>query len=167
VFTEVSMKNAIFWDVAPCRSCVNQRFRGTYCLHFQLRKIRQRSLLATCSCWFSLCSPCLFSPPWQFSSTCSGPPSATCSPGLPSWSLQNLPLSSLLISHVLHSPSLCSYTAGCFQLVVQSVSHLLMLVPWARIFLPWRCRQYVPLKRQFTQDLHCVTSQKTVFFNRD
>jgi hypothetical protein len=25
VFMEVSMKNAVFWDVAPCRSCVNQR----------------------------------------------------------------------------------------------------------------------------------------------
>jgi hypothetical protein len=27
------LKNAVFWDVAPCRSCVNQCFRGTYCLH--------------------------------------------------------------------------------------------------------------------------------------
>jgi hypothetical protein len=24
------MKNAVFWDVAPCRSCVNRRFGGTY-----------------------------------------------------------------------------------------------------------------------------------------
>jgi hypothetical protein len=24
------MKNAVFWDVALCRSCVNRRFRGTY-----------------------------------------------------------------------------------------------------------------------------------------
>jgi hypothetical protein len=23
------LKNAVFWDVAPCRSCVNQRFGGT------------------------------------------------------------------------------------------------------------------------------------------
>jgi hypothetical protein len=29
VFTEVNMKNAVFWDVAPCRSCVNRRFGGT------------------------------------------------------------------------------------------------------------------------------------------
>jgi hypothetical protein len=36
------MKNAIFWDVMPCRSCVNRRFRGTYCLHLQGRKIRER-----------------------------------------------------------------------------------------------------------------------------
>jgi hypothetical protein len=29
VFTAVTMKNAIFWDVARCRSCVNRRFGGT------------------------------------------------------------------------------------------------------------------------------------------
>jgi hypothetical protein len=34
-----NLKNAIFWDVAPCRSCVNRRFRGTYRLHLQGRKI--------------------------------------------------------------------------------------------------------------------------------
>jgi hypothetical protein len=33
-------------------------------------------------------------------------------------------------------------------------SHLLTLVPCLRIFLPWRWRQYVPPKCQFTQDLH-------------
>jgi hypothetical protein len=26
VFTAVTMKSAVFWDVAPCRSCVNRRF---------------------------------------------------------------------------------------------------------------------------------------------
>jgi hypothetical protein len=31
------MKNAVFWDVAPCRSCVNRRFRGTYRLHLEGR----------------------------------------------------------------------------------------------------------------------------------
>jgi hypothetical protein len=41
VFTALTMKNAIFWDVAPCRSCVNRCFRGTYCLHLQGRKIRE------------------------------------------------------------------------------------------------------------------------------
>jgi hypothetical protein len=30
VFTAVTMKNAILWDVAQCRSCVNRRFGGTY-----------------------------------------------------------------------------------------------------------------------------------------
>jgi hypothetical protein len=42
VFTAVTMKNAVSWDVAPCRSCVNRRFRGTYRLHLQDRKIRER-----------------------------------------------------------------------------------------------------------------------------
>jgi hypothetical protein len=42
VFTSPTMKNAVFWDVAPCRSCVNRRFGGTYRLHLQDRKIRER-----------------------------------------------------------------------------------------------------------------------------
>jgi hypothetical protein len=29
VFTTVNMKNAVFWDVAPCRSCMSRRFGGT------------------------------------------------------------------------------------------------------------------------------------------
>jgi hypothetical protein len=32
------MKNAVFWDVAPCTSCVNRRFGGTYRLRLQGRK---------------------------------------------------------------------------------------------------------------------------------
>jgi hypothetical protein len=36
------MKNVIFWDVAPCRSCVTRRFGGTYRLHLQGRKIREQ-----------------------------------------------------------------------------------------------------------------------------
>jgi hypothetical protein len=31
VFTAVTMKKAVFWDVAPCRSGVNRRFGGTRC----------------------------------------------------------------------------------------------------------------------------------------
>jgi hypothetical protein len=42
VFTAVTIKDAIFWNVAPCRSCVNRRFGGTYRLHLQGRKIRER-----------------------------------------------------------------------------------------------------------------------------
>jgi hypothetical protein len=42
VFTAVSMKNAVFWDVAPCRSCeMNRRFGRTY-----------RLSAATCLRWF-------------------------------------------------------------------------------------------------------------------
>jgi hypothetical protein len=36
------MKNAVFWDVAPCRAYVNRRFGGIYRLHLQGRKIRER-----------------------------------------------------------------------------------------------------------------------------
>jgi hypothetical protein len=35
------LKNTVFWDVALCTSCVNQRFGGTYRLHLQGRKIRE------------------------------------------------------------------------------------------------------------------------------
>jgi hypothetical protein len=42
VFTAVTMKNTVFWDVAPCRYCVNRRFGGTYLLPLQGRKIRKR-----------------------------------------------------------------------------------------------------------------------------
>jgi hypothetical protein len=35
VFTAVTIKTASFWDVAPCRSCVNRRFGGTYRLCLQ------------------------------------------------------------------------------------------------------------------------------------
>jgi hypothetical protein len=38
----LNLKNAVFWDVAPCRSCENRRFGGTYYLHHQGRKIRER-----------------------------------------------------------------------------------------------------------------------------
>jgi hypothetical protein len=39
VFTAVIMKNAVFWDVAPCRSWVNRHFGGAHHLHLQGRKI--------------------------------------------------------------------------------------------------------------------------------
>jgi hypothetical protein len=42
VFTAVIMKNAVFWDVAPCRSCVNRRFGGIFRLHLEGKKIRER-----------------------------------------------------------------------------------------------------------------------------
>jgi hypothetical protein len=29
VFTAVTMKNSVFWDVTPCGSCKNRRFGGT------------------------------------------------------------------------------------------------------------------------------------------
>jgi hypothetical protein len=30
IWLAVTMKNAVFWDVAPCRYCVNRRFGGMY-----------------------------------------------------------------------------------------------------------------------------------------
>jgi hypothetical protein len=39
---EQKMKNAVLWDVAPCRSCVNRSFGGTYRLHLQGRKTSER-----------------------------------------------------------------------------------------------------------------------------
>jgi hypothetical protein len=37
ISTLLPLKNAIFWDVAPCRSCVNRRFGGTN----RLRRLTQ------------------------------------------------------------------------------------------------------------------------------
>jgi hypothetical protein len=33
-----NMKKAVFWDMVPCRYCVNRRFRGMYRLHLQGRR---------------------------------------------------------------------------------------------------------------------------------
>jgi hypothetical protein len=39
----INLNNAVFWDVAPCRSCeMNRSFGGTYRLHLQGRKISER-----------------------------------------------------------------------------------------------------------------------------
>jgi hypothetical protein len=38
----VILKNAVFWDVAPCIYCINWRFGGTYHLHLQSTKIHER-----------------------------------------------------------------------------------------------------------------------------
>jgi hypothetical protein len=42
IFIAVTMKNAVFWDVVPCKSSVNRRFGGTYRLHLKGRKIREQ-----------------------------------------------------------------------------------------------------------------------------
>jgi hypothetical protein len=39
VYTAVTMKNAVFWDVTPCDSCKNRRFGGAYGLRHQDDKI--------------------------------------------------------------------------------------------------------------------------------
>jgi hypothetical protein len=40
VFTAVTMKNGVFWDVTPCSSCKNRRFGGPYRLFHQGHKNR-------------------------------------------------------------------------------------------------------------------------------
>jgi hypothetical protein len=52
------MKNAVFWDVAPCRSCVTRRFGGTYRLHIQGRKIRERGTSESTGCFSTGDSVC-------------------------------------------------------------------------------------------------------------
>jgi hypothetical protein len=42
IFMALTMKNAVFWDVAPCRSSVNRRFEETDRLHRRGRRIRER-----------------------------------------------------------------------------------------------------------------------------
>jgi hypothetical protein len=42
-FTAVTMNNVVFWEVALCRFCVDRRFGGTYRLHLQGSKIRERN----------------------------------------------------------------------------------------------------------------------------
>jgi hypothetical protein len=37
-FTAVTMKNVVFWDVAICRSCVNQRFGDHIASIFRVEK---------------------------------------------------------------------------------------------------------------------------------
>jgi hypothetical protein len=41
VLTAVTMKNVVFWDVAPCRCCVNRRFGRTYRLDLQRNQREQ------------------------------------------------------------------------------------------------------------------------------
>jgi hypothetical protein len=35
----VTMKNAVFWDVAPCSSCVNRSFAGSFRADFSTLKM--------------------------------------------------------------------------------------------------------------------------------
>jgi hypothetical protein len=51
VFSAVTLKNAVFWEVTPCRSSVKQRFGVTCRLHLQGRKIRERGI--SVSRWFT------------------------------------------------------------------------------------------------------------------
>jgi hypothetical protein len=46
------MKNVVFWNVAPSRSCVSRRFGGTYRLNLQSKKIHERrTCVSRCHLW--------------------------------------------------------------------------------------------------------------------
>jgi hypothetical protein len=49
VFTAVTMKNGVFWDVTPCGSCKNRRFGGTQRFLHQVFLPSVRRLLVTAS----------------------------------------------------------------------------------------------------------------------
>jgi hypothetical protein len=53
VLSVVTMTNAVLWDVAPCRYCINRRFGGTYRLHLQGRRKKSASEEAARAggCW--------------------------------------------------------------------------------------------------------------------
>jgi hypothetical protein len=59
VFTAVTMKNAVFWYLAPFWHSVNRRFWGTYLLRFQGRKIRERG--TSVSMWLQTASTPMWS----------------------------------------------------------------------------------------------------------
>jgi hypothetical protein len=137
------MKNAVFWDVTPYRSCAHRRFVGTYSIVprklgqcplgspslFRRATLLHRLCPATCSPISNNASPPLPSPHYWF----------------PTW--PTLPPFMSLYSWLLSTgSSVCS--------------HLLTLVPHSRICLPWRWRRYVPPKCLFTQELRGAISQK-------
>jgi hypothetical protein len=166
VFTAVTTKNAVFWDVAPCRSCMSGRFGGTYRLHLRGRKIREQG--TSVSRWL------------QTGHQSKTPSYIRTGPGFPPPDdpIQAL-VRSLLPARPLYRPypsplywfpmwptlppSLFLYS-WVFSTGGSVCNHLLTLVPCSRIFLPWRWRRYVLPKRRFIQDLHGATSQKTAFF---
>jgi hypothetical protein len=55
LWTFRDLKNDVFWEVVPCRSYVNRCFGGTYRVHFQGRKIRERG--TSMSRWLQTESP--------------------------------------------------------------------------------------------------------------
>jgi hypothetical protein len=55
VFTAMTIKNAVFWDVAPWTSRVSRRFGRMYRLHLQSRKIRERG--TSVSRWLQTARP--------------------------------------------------------------------------------------------------------------
>jgi hypothetical protein len=164
------MKNDVFWDVAPCRSCEmmdrivreaietelhpnNMNREAGFCLSkswkpliCSLKKPPEHDagstrlaglcILDSSSLWLqgqcSLVSPGVSPPPITFHNLLCPPPPA---PSWPSFST-DLPLSSLLISHVAHSPALSVLILLGILTGSSVCCYLLTLVPRSRIFLP-------------------------------
>jgi hypothetical protein len=97
VLKRITQKNSVFWDVEPGRSCVNRRFVGTYRLHLQGRKIRERG--SSLSRWLSLLSSAHAGSslaaflPWRW----------RCYVSAKRWLIQDLPSSNIPEDGILHS----------------------------------------------------------------
>jgi hypothetical protein len=169
VITAVTIKNAVFWDVAPCSSCVNRRFGGTYCLHLNGRKIHERG--TSVSRWLQTELPVENSQLYDVNAhlvalPCFPQHSYTGSGLLPAHpSLRTLPLPSPHYWFPMWPTLLpfLSLYSWLFSTGSSVCSHLLTLVPHSRIFLPWRWWRYVPRKHQFTQELH-VPHPRTILY---
>jgi hypothetical protein len=58
VFTSVTMKNSVFWDVTLCGSCMNRRFRGTSVLTRATRRnILEDGILQSFNMMVTVCNP--------------------------------------------------------------------------------------------------------------
>jgi hypothetical protein len=57
------MKNGVFWDVAPCKYCINRRFGGTHRLNLQGRRKKEKSASEE-PAWAGGCSFILL--PWRW-----------------------------------------------------------------------------------------------------
>jgi hypothetical protein len=58
VFTAVTMKNALFWDVTPCASCMNRRFEENIASIIRMRRISELGTLAVQCTRASVASYC-------------------------------------------------------------------------------------------------------------
>jgi hypothetical protein len=152
-FTAVTMKNVVFWDVALCRSCVNRRFRVTYRLHLQGRKIRER--WASVTRWLQTEPPVVNNQ--LFNNRERG---RVCHMGIQQ-SGEGCGICGEGQQQVAEG---CVEAAGCRSGVRKN--SVLLSEHWPSSYGARNGeRVYVPPKRRLTQDLHSATSQKTTFFN--
>jgi hypothetical protein len=54
VFTVLTIKDAVFWDITPCDSCMNSHFTRMYCHHHQVTTVELGAVLAVTSNWSTL-----------------------------------------------------------------------------------------------------------------